>query len=323
MRPASPAPGAGHAAPDSGGAPSSPTCRICWDVADPATPGGRLLSPCACRGTAAHIHVSCLAAWVHSPAGRGAAGAGRHHAGLWGWAADAALPTRRKCELCGSRFRTPRGLPAEDRDLLARGPVDEDGRRPGERRRHPGGAEPGRGGGGRLPFALPDPRALPWGAWRASAAAHLAATARAAAVNPADAALAAWVSLLAGRAVEGGLARGARGAAAGARLGWGTALRTSVALDFAPDAALAVWVAPRLGGPLARAARCLLLTLTLQVAAPAAAGAYLGAVAGAAASLARDARAHAAGVAAVGRGVGGLVGLALFGRRGRRGRGGR
>ena len=46
----------------------APTCRICWDVANPGEPGGTLVSPCACTGTAAHVHVACLAAWVHSPA---------------------------------------------------------------------------------------------------------------------------------------------------------------------------------------------------------------------------------------------------------------
>lgn len=39
-----------------------PTCRICWDVGD-KKPGGKLLRPCRCRGSMAHVHERCLAQW--------------------------------------------------------------------------------------------------------------------------------------------------------------------------------------------------------------------------------------------------------------------
>ncbi|KAK9864243.1 hypothetical protein WJX84_008802 [Apatococcus fuscideae] len=37
-----------------------PSCRICWDGPSDTD---RLVSPCACRGSAAHIHTSCLQSW--------------------------------------------------------------------------------------------------------------------------------------------------------------------------------------------------------------------------------------------------------------------
>lgn len=37
--------------------PYPDVCRICWEEARPEDP---LVQPCSCRGTAAHIHASCL-----------------------------------------------------------------------------------------------------------------------------------------------------------------------------------------------------------------------------------------------------------------------
>jgi hypothetical protein len=85
-----------------------PTCRMCWSAQDPhptnlarvaaaasaaGTPlaavlaGGKLVSPCSCSGSMAHLHVRCLAAWQASLLRRGLA---RRAA---------------RCELCGKRYR--------------------------------------------------------------------------------------------------------------------------------------------------------------------------------------------------------------------------
>ena len=37
--------------------------RICWDVENRERPGGALLSPCGCKGSAACIHLECLSQW--------------------------------------------------------------------------------------------------------------------------------------------------------------------------------------------------------------------------------------------------------------------
>ncbi|SCV68644.1 BQ2448_765 [Microbotryum intermedium] len=53
--------------PDPPSRPTAPVaeeekvCRICFDGEDPDL--GRLFSPCKCRGTSRHVHVSCLAVW--------------------------------------------------------------------------------------------------------------------------------------------------------------------------------------------------------------------------------------------------------------------
>ena len=40
---------------------SLPVCRICYDPSEPSNP---LLSPCACKGSMASIHVACLKRWL-------------------------------------------------------------------------------------------------------------------------------------------------------------------------------------------------------------------------------------------------------------------
>ena len=40
---------------------SVPMCRIC--LSEDTTPGDRLLAPCRCKGTARHVHASCLDRW--------------------------------------------------------------------------------------------------------------------------------------------------------------------------------------------------------------------------------------------------------------------
>ncbi|KAL6782836.1 hypothetical protein ACKKBG_A08280 [Auxenochlorella protothecoides x Auxenochlorella symbiontica] len=41
-----------------------PQCRICWGGSD-LEPGGRLLTPCQCRGSVAHVHERCLSEWLN------------------------------------------------------------------------------------------------------------------------------------------------------------------------------------------------------------------------------------------------------------------
>jgi len=316
-------------APPSHPPPDTPTCRICWDVADTATPGGRLISPCACKGTAAHVHVSCLAAWVHLPGqasgggaararvavGRGAGGPGLNlHVLLFGGGGLGGVPLpgrggraarRANCELCGSKFRLPRGVGPEDRELFERGPPRE------------GGGVGGSGRGRRPRNPVTALRSLPWAAWRVAAARAAAALAADIAADPVDATRAAWVVALGARAAVGAVGGAASGAAAGARLGASSSRRVAAVLDFAPDAALAGWAVPWLQRPIAAAGTALVLVWVAQLAVPVAGGAYLGAAAGVGASLARDAASHAHGLAAVGRGVARLVG-AVLGRRRRR-----
>lgn len=51
-------------------------CRVCFEGADnvagPSDPGGCLLSPCACSGSASHIHRRCLYAWQQAQRRSGA-----------------------------------------------------------------------------------------------------------------------------------------------------------------------------------------------------------------------------------------------------------
>ena len=92
-------------------------CRIC---ACPAEAGLPLLSPCACSGTARHVHASCLAHWVRE---RGAAKA-------------------YQCEVCLQEYAVDAGSPgsAELKEALAQSRVaaaEEGARR--ERRQQAGG----------------------------------------------------------------------------------------------------------------------------------------------------------------------------------------
>ncbi|KAK9833705.1 hypothetical protein WJX74_003257 [Apatococcus lobatus] len=77
------APAAGTAATEPA---SENTCRICWDG---ASPSDRLLSPCLCRGSAAHIHTSCLQTWQRTNFRSLQYRKGSH------------------CDLCKSRFAGP------------------------------------------------------------------------------------------------------------------------------------------------------------------------------------------------------------------------
>jgi hypothetical protein len=43
--------------------PKYRTCRICFGTNAPGEEGGRLISPCLCRGTMRFVHVDCLNAW--------------------------------------------------------------------------------------------------------------------------------------------------------------------------------------------------------------------------------------------------------------------
>ncbi|SGY32914.1 BQ5605_C002g01421 [Microbotryum silenes-dioicae] len=57
----------GEATADRPSRPTTPVaeeekiCRICFDGEDPDL--GRLFSPCKCRGTSKHVHLSCLSTW--------------------------------------------------------------------------------------------------------------------------------------------------------------------------------------------------------------------------------------------------------------------
>ena len=46
----------------------APVCRFCFEEAEPRAYGGQLITPCACTGTQAHIHVRCLLTWQDTAA---------------------------------------------------------------------------------------------------------------------------------------------------------------------------------------------------------------------------------------------------------------
>ena len=196
---------------------------------------------------------SCLARWLTASA-----------------AAGKPRSARRKCELCGGKWRcTPRDADAP------------------------------RCGLGRAA------RAAAGGLLAALRRAVVAARA-----DPAEAMLNAYCGGLVARGAVAAARGAAVGARAGGRLGAASARRAAAAADFLPEAALAGWAFPALAPALAAAARCASAAAALELALPAAAGAYVGALAAFGGRVGGDAAAHARGLGRLARAVGrGVVGV--------------
>ena len=46
----------------------APVCRFCFEEAEPGVKGGNLVTPCACSGSQANIHLRCLLTWQNTAA---------------------------------------------------------------------------------------------------------------------------------------------------------------------------------------------------------------------------------------------------------------
>ena len=67
---------------------AAPTCRWCFEESERFVKDGRLITPCACTGTQAHLHVRCLRAWQDT-------------------AGDGGVGERTHCQVCRQPFRMP------------------------------------------------------------------------------------------------------------------------------------------------------------------------------------------------------------------------
>ena len=84
--------GEGAAALESPTAPPAaaevPVCRFCLDEADLGAQEGQLISPCACSGSQAYVHVRCLRTWHDTAYGL----------------SDVKLSDSFRCQVCRQRF---------------------------------------------------------------------------------------------------------------------------------------------------------------------------------------------------------------------------